>query len=509
MKKLLLKILGKREERKYWNNGKNLFESFMERNNDFCGANDIAKSIAVWVCPWCGTAVPWYNIVIALLLKRYGCVNVDIIVNDVFMKGQKVLEKDIEQNKDICYLLKKYEKKFKDINIIYLSSIVKDAYSDEERLEKYAYDNMIIQLGNSFYDEQCKAEIVSNWKKIISEYTSRIPGLLRQNRWDTVIFQGGIYRESGVLFDEARKNEIDVVTMDCGEDIIQISRNGFAGACGDAKKIVDILLKNNVDEICQFAQEGHSKRRYNIKDEKSPISVQYQNTVESTKKEYSADVVVFTNLEHEISANGKHCVFKDDKDWICSTVDYILSHTSHSITVREHPMWRLFPETGLKRCLEKWENNARFSFVSCNDKVSSYELIENSKVVIVSASTIGLEAVMMGKPVVMETAAYYSDEEFVDKCDTKEKYFEKIEFYLNNRVEKSKENIDMASLFYYVTQYLLFVKSYFVPVSPNYDLWISKSISELVSEDGIKDFLESVVKGTPYAYLCKPTELNY
>ncbi len=115
-------------------------------------------------------------------------------------------------------------------------------------------------------------------------------------------------------------------------------------------------------------------------------------------------VSVFTNVIFDTSQPHANTVFPEMFAWLDATLQEIRSHPDTLFVIRAHP-----DETRLRKesleTVEAWLRRSgaaqlqNVHFVSPQDALSSYQLIQRSKFVLVYNSTIGLEASILGFPV--------------------------------------------------------------------------------------------------------------
>jgi hypothetical protein len=124
-------------------------------------------------------------------------------------------------------------------------------------------------------------------------------------------------------------------------------------------------------------------------------------------------VPVFTNLIFDTSQPHANMVFEDMFDWLDLMLEEIRSHPETLFVIRAHP-----DETRVRKASREtvagWVEARRATdlpnviFVSPQESLSSYELIQKSKFVMVYNSTIGLEASIMGAAVLCAGKARYT-----------------------------------------------------------------------------------------------------
>ncbi len=115
-------------------------------------------------------------------------------------------------------------------------------------------------------------------------------------------------------------------------------------------------------------------------------------------------VPIFTNVIFDTSQPHANTVFGDMFDWLDMALELIRSHPETLFVIRAHPD-ELRVRKASRETVAAWieasgaDKEPNLIFVGPRESLSSYELISKSKFVMVYNSTIGLEASIMGKPV--------------------------------------------------------------------------------------------------------------
>jgi len=115
-------------------------------------------------------------------------------------------------------------------------------------------------------------------------------------------------------------------------------------------------------------------------------------------------VPVFTNVVFDTSQGHANVVFPDMFAWLDAVLSVMRAHPETFFVVRAHPD-ETRPGKESRESVAAWAQRSRLAglpnvlFVDSREYFSSYELIQNSKFVIVYNSTIGLEASILGAPV--------------------------------------------------------------------------------------------------------------
>jgi hypothetical protein len=128
---------------------------------------------------------------------------------------------------------------------------------------------------------------------------------------------------------------------------------------------------------------------------------------------FKQSVPIFTNVIFDTSQPHANTVFEDMFAWLDMAMEVICQHPETLFVIRAHP-----DETRLRKSsretVEGWATSrgiakeANVIFVRPREPLSSYELIQRSKFVMVYNSTIGLEASIMGAAVLCAGKARYT-----------------------------------------------------------------------------------------------------
>ena len=128
---------------------------------------------------------------------------------------------------------------------------------------------------------------------------------------------------------------------------------------------------------------------------------------------YKQIVPVFTNVIFDTSQPHANTVFLDMFVWLETVVDLARSHPETLFVIRAHPD-ETRPGKESQETVADWvaahkaTDLPNIVFVAPNDYFSSYELIRRSKFVMIYNSTIGLEATLLGVPVLCAGKARFT-----------------------------------------------------------------------------------------------------
>ncbi len=124
-------------------------------------------------------------------------------------------------------------------------------------------------------------------------------------------------------------------------------------------------------------------------------------------------VPIFTNVIFDTSQPHANTVFEDMFDWLDLTLEVIRAHPETLFVIRAHPD-ELRVRKASRETVAAWveasgaDREPNVVFVGPRETLSSYELIQKSKFVMVYNSTIGLEAAIMGAAVLCAGKARFT-----------------------------------------------------------------------------------------------------
>jgi hypothetical protein len=157
-------------------------------------------------------------------------------------------------------------------------------------------------------------------------------------------------------------------------------------------------------------------------------------------------VPVFTNVVNDTSQVHACTVFSNMYDWLDHLLPVFQEHPETLFVIRAHPdEKRRGTRKHSRQPVSDWVVGSGVGqlsnvlFVDSNEPLSSYELIRESKFVIVYNSSIGLEASLLGVPVLCGGKARYTQVPTVFFPQTPHAYLQLMEEFLSvDRIEIPK-----------------------------------------------------------------------
>jgi len=216
---------------------------------------------------------------------------------------------------------------------------------------------------------------------------------------------------------------------------------------------------------------------------------------------------IFTNVIFDTSQPHANTVFEDMFDWLDLVLEIVKEHPETLFVIRAHPD-ELRVRKSSRETVAGWVEARRVTelpnviFVDSSESLSSYELILKSKFVMIYNSTIGLEASIMGMPVLCAGRARFTQYPTVFFPQTIEEIRRKTKEFLEaEKIEVPAEFKRNARRFLY---YQLFRTSLpfgeFLEPSVRTTQARLKSfeLEELMKSDAVKVILEGVLDGQDF-----------
>jgi len=214
-------------------------------------------------------------------------------------------------------------------------------------------------------------------------------------------------------------------------------------------------------------------------------------------------VPVFTNVIFDTSQPHANTVFEDMFDWLDLTLEVIRAHPETLFVIRAHPD-ELRVRKASRETVAAWveasgaDREPNVVFVGPKETLSSYELIQKSKFVMVYNSTIGLEASIMGATVLCAGKARFTQYPTVYFPQNVDEVRRKMEEFLD------AESIEVPAEFQRNGRRLLYYQLYktslpfgeFLEPSVRTTQTKLKSfgLDKLLEADAIKVILDGVLK---------------
>ena len=179
-------------------------------------------------------------------------------------------------------------------------------------------------------------------------------------------------------------------------------------------------------------------------------------------EQFQQVVPIFTNVVYDTSQVHANVIFPHMFVWLDLILEIIRDHPNTLFVIRAHPdEMRPGTKKQSRESVQAWVEEkcvaelSNVVFINSQEYMSSYELIQRSKFVMVYNSSIGLEAAILGTMVLCGGKARFTQYPTVEFPKTPEEYREKAEQFLsvNGRIEAPAEYTENARRFLYYQLY--------------------------------------------------------
>jgi len=167
----------------------------------------------------------------------------------------------------------------------------------------------------------------------------------------------------------------------------------------------------------------------------------------------------FTNLTYESSVIGKDRVFSDQREWLRSLVSHFKSRRQWQLVIRVHPAEARPGHWGPIESLESYLNAAltplpeNVRVVGSRANISSYAIGALGRLILVYASTIGLEFAERSRRVITAADIHYAGRGFTVDPEATSSYFQAIDRCMNQEEKLSQEEhaklVDYVGWFFF------------------------------------------------------------
>ena len=321
--------------------------------------------------------------------------------------------------------------------------------------------------------EECKtvARCATNWDKWINHFYARflpwdslyhayadiyekncsyVDYFFRENHFDVINVPTALHKRGGIYHYICRKRQIRITSEDgLAEGTVTISANGAAGCNMDTPRLIEGWLdeeREPADLLERAASMWEKRKNMTATVSAEADTAEYRKVMERNGYAYTSfqpswkethqiyDVVIPLNCKCDGGALVANSLFGSLEQWVEQVLDYIINTLGKSVLVREHPSGRV--ESSEHSCtelyasspeiLERYRDNKLFHYVRSYEELNLYQYMETCKVVLPWTSTVGLEAALMRKNVLVHTDVYYRNSDFVLSPQNCEEYFEML-----------------------------------------------------------------------------------
>jgi hypothetical protein len=465
---------------------------------------DIGKSdtniVLVLVAPWYLTNVPWYSFLLGLALIQRGrrvAFVVDDLITDIAKKNPKFQSFFIRLAARILA---------RRINVAtFLLSSLGDDYSvlsDDSVLQLITANWTHANQGHVDISNATKRMVFNNFRTIEKKLTT-LNGRFSSSH---CIVPGGILGSTGILYNVIRSAHSDnkIISYDSGvvkETIF--SYRGVAALFEDIPFFLNCYGDALVQQRCQVLEtaRGLLLRRRLGKDR-----LQGYRLMNDKPKAAERFILISPNVAWDTAVLWGRCVFESHEEWILESTDYVLRTSPFHVKIRLHPAETFFRVPSMPKLKDRITRRFstygnRIEIIDPASSVDTYSLIEESEGVLTHNSTVGLEAMLIGKPVVVAAESYYSRSGVIKAPLSRADYFHFLSKVLTGEGVSHDVDAFRAALCYLLSQRYTYVFDEVITPSLTYRRWISRSFNGLLRSEYFDEINDGIELGFNPKYL--------
>ena len=464
------------------------------------GAVPAKRSIGIVVNCWLTTWVPWYSIIVGLLLSSRGN-KIVFIFDDLPFSDSPVVSAFIRSC--IRRVLRRLSRRHWVITVSeHLSGDAPMPRDAGAHINRLAELNAVHRMRGEMVAEGRAAYTALVHGQLTAAFPA-IAATLDKIECDAVVVPGGVYGTSGLWLYAGTERGIRVSSFDAGSGIMLLAAHGIAAQLQDIPRGFEQLKRHGegaeLDSFMVMKARGEIEKRHGGR---SAFNYQQAAKSERALDPYKGAVLIALNSSWDQAALGLHVVFRNSAEWIVESVRWILQNTESSVVVRQHPSERF----ELTRTTDDYEKllrgefgaNSRVHFIAAADPINTYDLLSVASCVLAYTSTFGVEATALRKPTIVASSCYYANLGFVWSDRSAESYFDHLAQAIRGDLLVTPARERDALLCYYATQVCNWI---FTPFNPVSDDFFRRSVADLSAARDVDLILEVIETGTPACVL--------
>lgn len=449
---------------------------------------------------------PWFALEQCLLLRYYGydcvCI-VDCLKGfDEYVHFEGITEISIYYINKAIAKIREICPDFRVKYITYEGNRYTLSEREEQICREYSYE--ILKWFDSrkeYFLWRKREDRVQITEDILKKNLSYIKQFFVENKFSTINVSTGAHKHRCLY--KFLSNELDMrlITYDGGAkdpNRFLYTTNGISSHHKDVARLInEKWFGTEEQEKLYIIAENEFKKRINSTRDDDKC---YFQLVKIDKIKESYDVIMPLNISWDAAALFQNRLFKNDMEWIHETVKYIMENTDCNVLIREHPCkvgLTQFDHPDLRDSLRRLSKyGERVHICLAEEKINTYSYVNECKLVLPYSSTVGLEAVALGKKILVHTDCYYSDIGISEKIYTKEQYFERIKYYVNNsyEVQEIEKRKAILALLYLKNDYLR------TEFTDGIGEWLDYSWEKLLSIKETERMKDIIINNIPALY---------
>lgn len=284
--------------------------------------------------------------------------------------------------------------------------------------------------------------------------------ILERNQPDQVVILNGLMLFESIIAELCRQRSISFITYERALmlDTFVLERDNIASYYR-----VDREWEQWKDVALNDSDRRELLAHFSDRQTGSGVSDNYWDIISPIDGYRSATrvrAVLFTNLVWDTAVLGQDIAFSSIMDWITASIHAFENRSDAELIIRIHPAEiRLSGRESRERlgeaitgCFPTLPENIKI--IPAESRASSYDLIQQADFALVYTSTIGLEALLQGIPVIVSGQTHYRGKGFSIDVSSAQEFHEAVELQCSEET-RSLPNIELVERY----AHLLFFKS--------------------------------------------------
>ena len=269
-------------------------------------------------------------------------------------------------------------------------------------------------------------------ESIASQFSKLV---MKEKPQKVVVFNGMSFPEATVRW-IAQKNNIPVITHEVGLQPFSAYFTYEQATAYPIKITKNFSLDENQNKILDQYLEQRFQGNFTMAGVRFwPTMRTLGDSFIKLSAKFKQIVPIFTNVIFDTSQSHANVVFEHMFDWLDQVLTIIQKNPDTLFVIRAHPD-EARPGKASRESVAEWAKLNRVDalenvvFVDATEYFSSYDLIQKSKFVMIYNSTIGLEATLLGVPVLCAGKSRFTQIETVYFPETRNEFNRTFEEFL-------------------------------------------------------------------------------
>lgn len=449
--------------------------------------------VGVLITPWMFTAVPFFSLECAGVLAESG-LEVTLLWDRSNVVFNAAKQREIDA---VAALVAQVAPWFRVIDV---SALPGRLPANADFLPELLYENAVRRQRG----EQYAAQFLDSNAQIteaMREHAGRIEALLAAEDFDWLLIPGGIWAVSGLYSHLAQARGLSYTTFDSGVGQLFLAHDGVAAHFADVPHTYKTVAATvTAEKRRAMIDRAHAELRERMAG-RDVFRLQPKPAGGTDAMALDCDLLVPLNYRSDSAALCRHRLFVSVTDWLEQLLGWLQTQERGSVAIRQHPCERI-PEY---RGSDRWPAvfapfaglGARLRFVAAEDPVNTYDLMARARAVLPFTSRVGIEAAMLGLPVILATHCYYEDCGFAHRAATREEYFTLIAAALRGELRPDTAAREAAAMVYFLAECCLVLPTRLTPQPKDFVEWVNTPRAELWAVPENQDLLAALLTREP------------